>query len=766
MAILLRRFNSYLQLTARLGITSLLKAESVSRKSLVLALGFALSAFSIGPVYSSQLPLVNVCDTPPVLGNPENTYTPKPGVGVTTWKFNAGVTHDSWEDTRISVASSSLNLFTWKIGRTLIPGYADPYESVITNDAAVAINSDFFNLYGDPLPWGPALENGKLIYFPLAYDPQTGYTPDWMKIAGVVSRLPDPADGWSTTGSVQLNSRSQIIAGLNLPSLPLDGVVIYDNRRPGGTPVGKVSILVSGNEIIDFDLAGKSYTPTAGQNVIQATGKAARDLRNKFANRGVTIDLGKPESHGFKSKGSITAGSTSAPLSFVNLVGNKTSVFTPLWTGPTPKKDLTWVLSGGKIKKIYKTGSAVSVLSKQTVVQFVNPSNSLKAQKIGSTVKVKYSRPSIKQGFLTHGIARIGASDFSITGINRQQGSNEISLFTSDWKNKTPAGAVTIKIKDGKITGFFNAGRSVKVLAGEYILQVPDSLAPDLRTSYIRPVTTVTVDETAERIKTIAETKARYRSTLTVNGEKLFMGTLNYYLPDNQGGAILPPSNLGSVYDDNWRGSYGDGDTYAGKASIRVRDGVIHRIKKSGGSMSVEEPGDLVFQLGNNQAALVQDWAVGMAATFVSKYQTKNQEPYETFVGYGTKLIIDDSIVATCSNTGNQIRPRTAIGWNDAGQYWLMTASPASRDPNNSGYRTGGANYPQISRWLKSLGATHAVGLDGGGSTWMVRRTTNGAARVDLPEPNNNCQRNQTDMSCNPWIRWVPFELMLVSAAE
>ena len=164
-----------------------------------------------------------------------------------------------------------------------------------------------------------------------------------MKIAGVVSRLPDPADGWSTTGSVQLNSRSQIISGLNLPSLPLDGVVIYDNRRPGGTPVGKVSILVSGNEIIDFDLAGKSYTPTAGQNVIQATGKAARDLRNKFANRGVTIDLGKPESHGFKSKGSITAGSTSAPLSFVNLGGNKTSVFTPLWTGPTPKKDLTWV---------------------------------------------------------------------------------------------------------------------------------------------------------------------------------------------------------------------------------------------------------------------------------------------------------------------------------------------------------------------------------------------------------------------------------------
>jgi hypothetical protein len=64
-----------------------LKAESVSRKSLVLAIGLALSAFSIGPVYSSQLPLVNVCDTPPALVNPENTFTPKTGVGMSNIKY-------------------------------------------------------------------------------------------------------------------------------------------------------------------------------------------------------------------------------------------------------------------------------------------------------------------------------------------------------------------------------------------------------------------------------------------------------------------------------------------------------------------------------------------------------------------------------------------------------------------------------------------------------------------------------------------------------
>ncbi len=696
-----------------------------------------------------------MCAAPPALSNPEHEYTPKPGVGINTWKFDAGETHNSWEDTRVSVASSSLNLFDWRIGRTLIPGYSNPHQSVIDNDAAVAINADFFNLYGDPLPWGPALEDGKLIYFPLAYDQQSGYSPDWIKVLGVVSRVPDPADGWSTTGSIQLNSNSQTIAGLNLPALPLDGVVVYDYRRARATPVGDVSLLISNNEIIDFDLTGKSYLPKVGETVIQATGNAANGIRNKFVNRQVAIDFGSPESHGYKTVGTITAAKTSAKFGSVNLPSKNTAIYTDLWVNPTPKKALTWVVSRGKVKEIFAKGATVLVKPNSFVVQFVKPTKAIKAIKVGSRIKMTYNKPTIASGFLTSGSVQIGVSNFPISGINKSVGSNQVKLFTNAWSAKTPAGALTIVIKDGEITSLFNEGASVKVLEGEYVLQVPELLAPDIRNAFVGPTTTVTVDETQDRIRTIAETKARYRSTLTVNGEKLLMGTLNYYHAD--GNLNLPDANQGYVFDDNWRGTSGDGATVAGYASVRVRAGVIQKINKSGGSMTVQEAGDLVFQFGSNQAPIVQDWAVGMPATFVSKYQTKNDEPYETFIGYGTKLISDGTLVATCAVTGSQVRPRTAIGWNDSGQYWLITASPASRDPSNSGYRTGGANYPQVARWLKSLGATHAVGLDGGGSTWMIRRTSTGAERVDLPEPNNDD---------NPWIRWVPFELMLVRSQE
>ena len=728
----------------------------MSRKAIIFVLGLALSALSISPVYSANKPLVNVCAVPPALNNPENEYTPKPGVGVTTWKFNAGVTHNSWEDTRVSVASSSLNLFNWKIGRTRIPGYLSPYEAVIQNNAAAAINSDFFNLWGDPLPWGPALEDGKLIYFPLSFDPQTGYTPDWIKVVGVVSRVPDPADGWTTSGSVQLEGNPQIIAGLNLPALPLDGIVVYDNRRTKATPTGEASLLISGNEIIDFDLSGKSYKPKAGETSIQATGNAAKTLRTRFSGRDITLNLGSPDSHGFTTTGAITSGKISAAISAVNKVTSKTSIFTTNWNGPTPKKNLTWVIANGKVKQVFAKGSSISVPPNQYVAQFVKPSKALKSVKAGAKVKVKYSKPSIAEGFLTDGSAHIGDSNFSITGINKTSGSNEITLFTNDWKEKTPAGALTLVVKNGSIVKFSNEGESVKANEDEYVLQIPEIIAPDVRTAFTGPNALVDVDETSERIKIIAETKARFRSTITVNGEKLLLGTLNYYQADGSG-SYAPHPDQGAVYDDNWRGTNGDAATIAGSASVRIRDGLVQKINKTGGAMTVQEPGDVVFQFGYNQAPLVQDWTVGMPATYVSKYQTKNDEPYETFMGYGTRLITDGSVVADCANAGDQVRPRTAIGWNDAGQYWLMTASPASRDPNNSGYRTGGANYPQVARWLKSLGATHAVAFDGGGSTWMVRRTASGATRVDLPDADNND---------NPWIRWVPFNLMLVPASN
>jgi hypothetical protein len=79
-------------------------------------------------------------------------------------------------------------------------------------------------------------------------------------------------------------------------------------------------------------------------------------------------------------------------------------------------------------------------------------------------------------------------------------------------------------------------------------------------------------------------------------------------------------------------------------------------------------------------------------------------------------------------------RPRSAIGWNQDGQVWLM-ASSRGADAADMGMRQGGSTADQMARWLMSLGATDAVLLDGGGSTTMeIKEPAANWKRFDLPD--------------------------------
>ena len=50
------------------------------------------------------------------------------------------------------------------------------------------------------------------------------------------------------------------------------------------------------------------------------------------------------------------------------------------------------------------------------------------------------------------------------------------------------------------------------------------------------------------------------------------------------------------------------------------------------------------------------------------------------------------------------------------------------------GVRQGGANFRQVAGWLQRLGATFAVGFDGGGSSAMYGSFQDSWARLDLPQ--------------------------------
>jgi len=100
-------------------------------------------------------------------------------------------------------------------------------------------------------------------------------------------------------------------------------------------------------------------------------------------------------------------------------------------------------------------------------------------------------------------------------------------------------------------------------------------------------------------------------------------------------------------------------------------------------------------------------------------------------IGRGALLMRDGNVVANCAG---EDRPRTAVGWDDDGHVWIMTAQGGTAAAATHGARFGGTTNFQMARWLHALGATDAVSLDGGGSTDLEVRTAAGVHRADLPD--------------------------------
>ena len=76
-------------------------------------------------------------------------------------------------------------------------------------------------------------------------------------------------------------------------------------------------------------------------------------------------------------------------------------------------------------------------------------------------------------------------------------------------------------------------------------------------------------------------------------------------------------------------------------------------------------------------------------------------------------------------DTASLVRhPRTVVGWNAAGDTWLVTI-----DGRQSGYSVG-ATFWEAAAVLQRLGATEGINLDGGGSTTFVAKRCGGSLCV------------------------------------
>ncbi len=90
----------------------------------------------------------------------------------------------------------------------------------------------------------------------------------------------------------------------------------------------------------------------------------------------------------------------------------------------------------------------------------------------------------------------------------------------------------------------------------------------------------------------------------------------------------------------------------------------------------------------------------------------------------GSAILLKKGAIQVPDNK-KDVHPRTAVGISDDGQYIYFVVIDGRQD----GYSIG-ATLKETAEWLKKVGASEGLNLDGGGSTTMVIRTTDGSPDV------------------------------------
>lgn len=179
--------------------------------------------------------------------------------------------------------------------------------------------------------------------------------------------------------------------------------------------------------------------------------------------------------------------------------------------------------------------------------------------------------------------------------------------------------------------------------------------------------------------------------------------------------------------------------------------GVITAIYPNGKSINVAAD-QLVLQFGAESADQVRGLKVGAKLTIKNTYSIKKELPLYAAFGDRENTMINGVIVAYCTPGHEDIRPRTAIGWNENGDVWFVTTTMGVRNSADvfNRFRLGGSSVHQLTAWLKELGATQAIAVDGGGSTTMyVRQPSDEYLRLDLP--------------ATEWVRSVPQGITMIA---
>ena len=327
------------------------------------------------------------------------------------------------------------------------------------------------------------------------------------------------------------------------------------------------------------------------------------------------------------------------------------------------------------------------------------------------------------------GTVNIGRYSLPVRSINgRTALPTAAVLYDNRWTAGTtlPRGTTAIAIRRGIVVSV-GSGFAVRAprSAATKVLLVPKSQAATVARIKVGMAATVSVtptDGTSDKPRSVygmASTTATLVGSLVVGAVTIPIGALNFnYVTGVKADA----------FDANWAR-----DTVpSGSATIVYSQGKITSVSRRGSSAAVPA-NSTVIQLPDKIARRARAIKVGDAATLNLSLRTQSGVTFTEALGHGSYVLRDGVVHASCTWAAETHRPRNLLGWDDKGRIYMMV-STSGRADTWGGYRIGGATIAEMATWLKARGATHAVNLDGGGSTILLINKQDSFVRVDLPK--------------------------------
>jgi hypothetical protein len=329
------------------------------------------------------------------------------------------------------------------------------------------------------------------------------------------------------------------------------------------------------------------------------------------------------------------------------------------------------------------------------------------------------------KGYRSTGTLTLGTRKFKITGVNQlEPGATSIVVYRSNFiRPLTPRGQVSFVIKSGKISKIYPKGAAISSQSGT-VVQVRGYLAPAIAKMKVKTKVSISLPPVPEFEERMSADTVSAVGSISSKRNTINFDSVNYANLSTTGSTL---------FDSNYIGK-----TKAGRTTIKISPDAfgnqIVRSVRTGNSTSVE-PGGYVLQAKSKVASeAAVKFKVGDVVTLSRSFQAEGRSAFISAAGRGPRIVQGSKLVLICARQSKEPRPRSAIGWNQDGQIWLMTSS-RGYDAFDFGYRQGGSTASQMGEWLLSLGATDAVLLDGGGSTTLqINEPDIGSQRFDLPD--------------------------------